>query len=107
MIDSPVVANLHNLKDEKWHPIVFRLSFTPSGMKRYKSVGHHTKGFDTREAALEECRNIVDRAMKEKSFIGDAPKLCVGKDFPWDGEEIPAMTAYFGENEDGETIPLM
>ena len=107
MIDSPVVANLHNLKDERWHPIVFRLNPTPSGMNRYKSVGHHTVGFDTREASIQECQNIVDRTLKENSFVGADPKLCIGKDFPWDGEDIPAMTAYFGEDDDGKTIPLM
>ena len=107
MIDSPVVANLHNLKDERWHPIVFRLNPTPLGMNRHKSVGHHTKGFDTREASIQEYHNIADRALKNNDFEGDAPKLCIDNDFPWDGEEIPAMVVYFGENDDGETIPLM
>ena len=105
MLDSPVVANLHDVEHDKWHPIVFRLAPTPSGMERYKSVGHHTEGFDTREGAIECCKKMYEDMSSDGTFIGKKPRLCIQKDFPWDGQGVPAMVVFFGE-VDGETVPL-
>lgn len=96
------VANLHNLKTDRYHPILFRESPQPSwkpgdAFVRSKSAGHHTKGFDTREEALAECKSIAER---------QGAKLCIEKDFPWDGEDIPAMVVFFGE-QDGKTVPVL
>jgi len=99
---NPTVANLHNLKTDRYHPILFREapqpSYTPGDtLVRSKSVGHHTVGFDTREEALTECRNIAER---------QEAKLCIAKDFAWDGEDVPAMIVFFVEQY-GETVPLL
>ncbi|MFA7287444.1 MAG: hypothetical protein WC055_01045 [Melioribacteraceae bacterium] len=103
MLINPVVANLHNLKTDRFHPILFREAPQPSyspgdKLVRSKSVGHHTIGFDHRNEAISECERIAE------SQIGS--RLCVRKDFVWDGEETPAMVVFFGQ-QDGETIPVL
>ena len=108
MYFNPIIANLHNTKTNRFHPIIFvesPLPGPPSDDKpvRHKSKGHHTQGFDSRDAALSECRNIVDQ-IKEHA-IGP-PQLCIEKDFPWDGEDIPAMTVFFGTTESG-VVPML
>lgn len=97
MLLNPVVANLHNTATNRFHPILFKESPLPggSGPSRHKSVGHHTKGFDTRDEAIEECKRIAER---------QSAKLCVEKDFAWDGDDMPAMVVFF--SEDG-TTPLL
>lgn len=94
---SPVVAMLHNQKLNRWHPILYVESPlpgppTPEKPIRHKSKGHHTTGFETREAALTSARELAMRA-KEHS-IGNV-RLAVEEDLPWDGNGIPADTAFF------------
>ena len=96
------VANLHNTKTDRYHPIAFQERPQPSykpgdTLIRSKSMGHHTDGFDTREESLRECKNIADK-------LGG--KLCTSKDFAWDGEDVPAMIVFFGE-QDGEIVPIL
>ena len=89
-----IVANLHNTQTGRYQPIFFRESplpgqgfgVNPAG--RYKSGGHHTKGFDSRKEALAECEKMSQK------IDGD---LCVEKDFPWDGEEMPVMVVFFSK----------
>lgn len=94
------IANLHNVKTNRYHPILFRESpqpsWSPGDPLRSKSSGHHTKGFDTREEAIAECKQIAERQQA---------KLCIEKDFSWDGEGMPAMVVFFGE-QNGEVVPL-
>jgi len=94
---NPVVAMLHNEKLNKWHPIWFKespLPGPPSEDKpvRHKSKGHHTQGFDTREAALSAAKELSN-ALKEQA-IGPV-SLALEKDFEWDGNDIPAMVVFF------------
>ena len=102
MLLNTVIGNLHNLKTDRYHPIVFDSRPLPSDdgserMTRYKSRGHHTAGFDIREEAIEDCRSLCDK-------MGSLD--CTEKDFPWDGEDIPAMVVFFGE-VDGKVQPVM
>jgi hypothetical protein len=87
-----VIGNLHNIKTNRYHPIVFRTNPIPSDpeneMGRTKSIGHHTTGFDTRDLAIEECNNIANKTNGQ---------LCIEKDFIWDGEDIPVMVTFFKE----------
>lgn len=106
---NPVITILHNLKEQRYHPIVFieyPLPGPPSPDKpvRHKSKGHHTTGFATRDEAVAYASGELLKLVKEYS-VGK-PKLCLQKDFPWDGEDVPAMVTYFGE-VDGETKPLL
>lgn len=94
---AQIVANLHNTQTDRYHPILFRDSPMPGGAgpARHKSAGHHTVGFDTREEAIADCEALAGRC---------EAKLCIAKDFPWDGEGIPAMVVFFTER-DGEVVP--
>jgi hypothetical protein len=89
---NPIIANLHNTKTGRFHPIVLEEKPLPGGgcPVRHKSKGHHTAGFDTRDEAIAECHEIADRIKGQ---------LCIEKDFLWDGEVMPAMVVFFAEIE--------
>jgi len=78
---------LTNTKTNRFHPIVFRPGSAPSSspeddIQRYKSRGHHTKGFDTLDEAkscITECEGWYD----------------TGLEWEWDGEDIPAIVSWF------------
>lgn len=80
-------AMLHNTATNRWHPIYFRDGplpgpDEPGKPRRLKSKGHHTNGFDTRELAEA---SMAEGPLKDVPYDRDAV-------FPWDGEDIPAIT---------------
>ena len=92
-----IVGLIHNLKLDQWHPVYFRENPAPSSdgtelAQRYKSGGHQTTGFNTREEGLEAAEKLAV-AIEDQS-IGPV-SLALEKDFPWDGEDIPAMVVWF------------
>ena len=97
-----IVSMLHNQATNRYHPILFGYSPPPSGdldsgARRYRSRGHHTAGFDTRDEALNGAEELAEKA---------APAECAtGGDIAWDGEGVPAMTLWFGKL-DGVLQPL-
>jgi hypothetical protein len=104
---NPIIGIMHNQKLNRWHPILFTESPLPGPESpdkpiRHKSKGHHTEGFETRDAALKNCEELA-RNMK-KSVVAEA-KLSVDKDFEWDGVSIPAMTVFFIE-KNGKIEPI-
>lgn len=106
MFLNPIVANLHNVQTNRFHPILFiesPLPGPPSDDKpiRHKSKGHHTEGFETREEAIAHCQELIPQLIPDS--IGE-PRLCIDKDFPWDGDDIPAMVVVFIER-DGKLQP--
>lgn len=92
MLFNPAFAMLFNVKDKRWHPILFTESPLPGPPEegkpiRLKSHGHHTTGFETRELALA--------GIKEASGKLDVqPIVDVREDIPWNGEDTPAMVAF-------------
>ena len=98
---NPIICMLHNEKENKWHPIVFEEKPLPggNGPMRHKSKMHHTGGFDNREDAVISVPELEER-VKEQA-IGEV-RINLEKDFPWDGEGIPAMVIFF--NEAGEPV---
>ncbi len=84
---------LKNTATGRFHPIVFRMAPMPGNAdatlsaQRYKSLGHHTTGFDTLEAAQAHVTS-------EKTTLVD-----VGTIWDWDGEGIPAMIEWFNIKE--------
>ncbi len=75
----------------RYHPIIFRYAPSPSGdldsgARRYKSSGHHTKGFDTLEEAMASIQ-----AQPSWQWTGFA--------WEWDGKGIPAMVEWFSKIE--------
>lgn len=99
---NPVYAVLHNTKLNRWHPILFAespLPGNPRNLVRHKSRGHHTNGFESREEAIANA--------KEGAAQIACTRFVLQADIPWDGEGIPAMTAYFlGEGENTEITIL-
>jgi len=83
-------AVVHNHKLGRYHPIFFRLSSPPSGdddlaAQRYRSTAHHTEGFATLDEAVQD---MHETCRLEKCGVSTAL-------FHWDGEGVPATTAYF------------
>lgn len=105
MLLNPIIAMLHDTTNDRWHPIVFREAPLPgeAGPTRHKSKSHHTEGFPTREEAITGCHELQGELGKHS--IGEV-KLCLEKAFEWDGEGVPAMVVFFGE-EAGEVVPLL
>lgn len=104
----PIIGMLHNTVAERWHPILFIYNPLPSSAGdvdepiRHKSKSHHTIGLATREEALDFANDQMTAYAKK---FGADPLFCLEKDFPWDGENIPAMVVFFGE-QDGKIIPI-
>jgi hypothetical protein len=78
---------LINTQTGRFHPIVFRPAPLPGGatigtVERYRSKGHHTTGFATRDEAL--------------AFIRERSELSLtGLALEWDGTGVPAITVFF------------
>lgn len=98
-----LVMMLHNTKNETFHPIMFRDSPMPGegtgehlNFIRFKSIGHHTTGFKSKEIALHECSNIKDKLVKHY----DPDVVINTEDFiEWDGEGSPASVIF--RNKEG------
>jgi len=89
---NPVIANLHNSKTGRWHPIVFVEHPLPGGadsVVRHKSKVHHTAGFESKEAANAHAR--TDLAPKV-----EGASLRLDTILEWDGQGVPAMVHFFG-----------
>lgn len=89
---NPIVAMLHNTAENRWHPVLYLESPLPgppdaSKPVRHKSKMHHTGGFDTREAALANAKELMTQT--------DCTKSALAEDMEWDGGEIPADMAFF------------
>ena len=94
MYISSVVAILEDVQHKRFHPIIFAESPLPGGgvdgLVRYKSTGHHTEGFDSREAAEADAEATVPRLMEHT--VGTVDAMLTGS-FLWDGNGIPATIA--------------
>jgi|GEM_PF-3985947 len=79
---------LKNTATGRFHPISFRPAPLPGGssIPRYKSIGHHTEGFDSVEAAKEwvTTKVVEGKAVDKTTTVVD-----------WDGNGIPAMVEFF------------
>lgn len=98
---NPIVAMLHNVRANRWHPIVYCESPLPGPVDaakpvRHKSKGHHTEGFATREEAIAGANQVADKIAKECSDTSKC-RLALEEDIPWGGDGIPADVAFFGE----------
>jgi hypothetical protein len=94
------ISILHNIKENRFHPIYYRYSPMPGSMRdhtkgirgqeemvRWKSGGHHTEGFRTWAQTME----YFDNMLKKFSDRYHMPVYYDKKDIQkWDGEEVPA-----------------
>lgn len=97
MLLNPVMLLIHNAKLNRWHPAYYTESPlpgppAPNKPVRHKSGGHHTEGFETREAALARM-NINAKQIVDGGFAPSCA-ICAGY-LEWDGEGIPADVAFF------------
>lgn len=104
---NPIIGIIHNEKANRWHPVIFEespLPGPPSEDKpiRHKSKGHHASGFDSRDTAISEAKKLAEKLAPES--IGPVA-LALEKDFSWDGENVPAMVAFFSV-KDGIAVPV-
>ncbi len=103
---NPIVAMLHNVRANRWHPILYYecpLPGPPDAAKpvRHKSKGHHTEGYTTREDAIIGAKMVAAAVSKECSDTGKC-RLALEEDIPWGGDGIPADVAFFVETADGK-----
>lgn len=86
---------LVNTVTKRFHPISFQTYPMPGSAdaqmtaQRYKSLGHHTVGFDDEESAIA----WIDEQVKAGKVIK------VKQSWEWDGEGVPAMIAFFTREE--------
>jgi len=96
MLIEPIVGLIHDVTHNRWHPVYFREYPLPGPeghqAHRYKSGGHHTEGFETRELGLAGARDLAEK-LKDHS-VG-LPRLSLEADFPWNGNDVPAIVAFF------------
>lgn len=84
---------LYNTANRTWHPIFYFESPFPGEMStdrpvRYKSKGHHTTGFPTREAAILECKDVENKLLSECGTRNVINEL--ETDIEWNGDGVPA-----------------
>ncbi len=88
-----LVKMLHNTQKNTFHPIYYLDSPFPGGIEnnstviRYKSKGHHTTGFDTREAAVFSANDLIDKLNGMGNIV--AVELDENEDLIWEDNEMP------------------
>lgn len=84
---------LFNTKNNTWHTIYFvEKPFPGEGVNkvvRYKSKGHHTTGFDTKEKAIDSISGLIDNIASVGMY--QKPTIDIEGYCEWDGNGIPAM----------------
>lgn len=89
---------LKNVTKGTWHPIMYAEKPLPGSLDseahntivRFKSKGHHTEGFASREEALASLDSLKDR-MINHMFLSKVT-IDVESDIEWSGEELPLDT---------------
>ena len=89
-----LIKMLKNIKDNTYHPIFYFISFFIADemndkVKRYKSKGHRTVGFTSRQDALDSIEKEIRIPVREMGYIIHE-ELDEADDMIWDGEGIPA-----------------
>lgn len=108
---NAIIALLHNVRDNRWHPIIYlenSLPGPPSPDKpvRHKSKGHHTTGFPTRDEAVANARGDLAVKVRENFNYGIPPGFALAADIPWDGVDVPASAAFFVKDGDEYKLAL-
>lgn len=100
-VSKEIVCILANMDTNRFHHILFAPSpfpGNPAGLMRHRSVGHHTNGFDTVEAALEDAGALAEK--RSAVLVDDYG-------FEWDGKDVPAMTVFFEMDASGKVTVVM
>lgn len=84
-----LIMMLYNTTEKTYHPIFYIEKPFPSGhddFKRFKSRGHHTKGFLDKASALSSLGEVRE-GLKKMGVLVIREEL--DNIFEWDGIEIP------------------
>ncbi len=96
MYQYALVKMLHNTQTNRFHPIYYYDSPFPGGFEdgdinntiiRYKSKGHHTSGYPTRDEAISSANFLVEQLKGLNDIV--AVELDEIDDIIWNDEEIP------------------
>ena len=85
-----LVKLLQNVPNKTYHPIFYRLSPLPGNTNtilRFKSIGHHTEGFKSRDEALADI--VSENNNLRFKQMGWKPLFKTDDDVLWDGEGVP------------------
>lgn len=85
---NALIVMLYNLKLKKYHPMWYRENPYPGAAGnfiRYKSKGHHTEGYETREDALKSIEKLESHIKDYGYFVSKELET----DIEWSGEELP------------------
>lgn len=97
---NPVILILFNESTERWHPILYWECPPPSAnlgdCLRWKSKGHHTSGFPTKEEAISGDEGVLDLCRRQKdALVGGSVYYDTEIELAWDGADIPSDVARF------------
>ncbi|MCP4528513.1 MAG: hypothetical protein GY833_21755 [Aestuariibacter sp.] len=100
---NPVILMLKNAMTNKYHPTFYWECPPPSGQLgdglRWKSKGHHTTGFASRENAVASAMALVE-ANHAKLEVGSVYyELGQENDIEWSGGNVPADVTVFDLTE--------
>jgi len=82
-----LIMMLFNLKESTYHPILYfesPLPGNPDNIVRYKSKGHRTNGFKSREEALNTIKPELEDRLEGYTITKE-----LDGDLPWDGLDMP------------------
>jgi len=93
-----LILMLKNVAKGTWHPIMYAEkplpgsldSDTNNNIVRFKSKGHHTTGFITREEAIATLDDLKNR-MLNHMFLSNVT-IDIENDIEWTGEDLPLDT---------------
>ena len=98
---NPVLLLLFNTQTERWHPILYWECPPPSGKLgdcwRWKSKGHHTVGFTSREDAINSKEGGVMHLCQNQyeNKVGGDVYYDIEHHGEWDGQGNPADVTCF------------
>ena len=92
-----LIAICKNTTADTFHPIIYVESSLPGSIAdqpvtRLKSSMHHTSGFATLEAAVENIDTQLHKMIVDS--YGGTPEVIKDVVFEWDGKEIPTDTVF-------------
>lgn len=96
---------IYNFSLKTWHPCFLTERPLPgqyangfsvdTDIYRFKSVGHHSTGFTTREDALKSINEQIERIKPE----GYNARVDVKEDIQWDGNGAPICSPIYLKTE--------
>ena len=104
MLFNPLAGMIHDTHTGRFHPVILKespLPGPPSPDKpvRFRSHGHHTTGFGSRDDAIASIRDEMAPKLKNLRYLAVLGNPA--KDMIWDSntENLPIVAAVISESE--------